>query len=168
MTPQAQPLPLRDIHLPEPVSWWPPAPGWWGLLALILLLAGLLFLGRRLYRRGRLRRAARKALARLQAQYREHKDNRRLAADLSILLRRIALSQFPREDVAGLTGADWLGFLDQGLAKTHRQGGFSNGPGRVLAQAPYRPGTAVDAGALLELCAAWIEALPPRAAGVKR
>ena len=28
-------LPLRDIHLPDPVSWWPLAPGW---LALIMLL----------------------------------------------------------------------------------------------------------------------------------
>ena len=27
---------LRDIHLPEPVSWWPPAPGWWIVLLLSL------------------------------------------------------------------------------------------------------------------------------------
>ena len=25
---------LADIHLPDPVSWWPLAPGWWMLLGL--------------------------------------------------------------------------------------------------------------------------------------
>ena len=29
---------LRDIQLPEPVTWWPVAPGWWGI-ALFLLLS---------------------------------------------------------------------------------------------------------------------------------
>ena len=29
---------LRDIHLPEAVHWWPPAPGWWIVAALLLAL----------------------------------------------------------------------------------------------------------------------------------
>lgn len=41
-------LPLRDIHLPEAVSWWPPAIGWW-LLA--LLMAGVVFYALWFYKR---------------------------------------------------------------------------------------------------------------------
>ena len=29
---------LRDIHLPQAVHWWPPAPGWWLVAALVLAL----------------------------------------------------------------------------------------------------------------------------------
>ena len=29
---------LRDIHLPEPISWWPLAPGWWLLIIIALAL----------------------------------------------------------------------------------------------------------------------------------
>ncbi|HAZ78530.1 MAG TPA: hypothetical protein DCX08_01220 [Porticoccaceae bacterium] len=37
---QSDPLAkLRDIHLPEPISWWPLAPGWW---ILVLSTMGLL------------------------------------------------------------------------------------------------------------------------------
>ena len=28
-------LPLRDLHLPEPIGWWPLAPGWWVILWII-------------------------------------------------------------------------------------------------------------------------------------
>jgi len=29
---------MRDIQLPAPVGWWPPAPGWWLLTVLVLAL----------------------------------------------------------------------------------------------------------------------------------
>ncbi|MGB5468066.1 MAG: DUF4381 family protein, partial [Sedimenticolaceae bacterium] len=32
---------LRDYHLPDAVGWWPPAPGWWLLFGLLLVLGGL-------------------------------------------------------------------------------------------------------------------------------
>ncbi len=161
MSPAAQPpLPLRDIHLPEPVSWWPPAPGWWGLALLLLLLAGLFLWGRALYRRGRLRREARRALQRIERQYRAHRDDRQLAADLSVLLRRVALSEYPRAEVAGLTRDAWLGFLDEGVAGSRFQKAFTTGAGRALAEAPYRATADLEGPALLRLCAAWIDALP--------
>ena len=33
-------IPLRDLHLPEAIGWWPLAPGWWVVIALV---AGALF-----------------------------------------------------------------------------------------------------------------------------
>jgi hypothetical protein len=31
-------LPLKDIHLPDAISWWPPAIGWWLIIILMPLL----------------------------------------------------------------------------------------------------------------------------------
>ena len=39
-------LPLRDIHLPPPVPWWPLANGWWLLLAALMLSTLVLALWR--------------------------------------------------------------------------------------------------------------------------
>jgi hypothetical protein len=153
-------LPLRDIHLPPPVGWWPPAPGWW-LLALTLSLLGIgLWLLLRWLRRGRVRRAARAALEHLFAEYRRHGDDRRLLRELSVLLRRIALSRFPRRDIARLSGAPWLAFLDRPLEGSRLAEGFSRGPGQVLAEGPYTPAAALDAAALQRLCRAWLRRLP--------
>ncbi|NBC23292.1 MAG: DUF4381 family protein [Gammaproteobacteria bacterium] len=145
-------LPLRDIHLPEPVGWWPPAPGWWVLAALMLAgAAAWAWLSWR--RRTRVRRAALAELRRIERDYAAEGDVARLAKDLSTLMRRAAITAEERHRVAGLTGEEWLAWLDRGLDGRP----FSEGPGRCLAEAPYRPDAeeqVVDAMALLGLCRA--------------
>lgn len=142
-------IPLRDLHLPEAVGWWPPAPGWWILAG--LLLAGLLYYLVRVWqawRRGAARRAALAEHARLARRYAADGDVVGLAGDLSRLLRRTMLAYAPRQAVAGLTGDEWLAWLDRGLV----QAPFTSGPGASLAWLPYRgPDAAagVDAERLL-------------------
>lgn len=144
---------LRGYHLPEPVGWWPPAPGWWllVLLGLALVAAAVHLLARR-YRRGVAARAARTELRALRASFIRDGDTVALARGVSRLLRRFALVRFPRRRVAGLTGDDWLAFLDD-------QGGngrFLKGPGRRLTDAPYLPAADLPADELTDLASDWI------------
>jgi hypothetical protein len=154
VTPAIDPLAdLRGYHLPEAVSWWPPAPGWWllALLALVLAAWGAVRLARR-YRRGAPERAARRELMELRAAFAREQDAAALARGLSRLLRRYTLARFPQCRVAGLSGEEWLAFLDA-------QGGgeqFRRGPGRLLAEAPYRPDPQLPADDLAALVEAWI------------
>jgi len=152
----ATPDPLADLrgyHLPEAVAWWPPAPGWWLLAGLLLVLTiGLaLYLARRRHRRAAAR-VALQELAELRAALAAGHDADAFLRGLSRLLRRFALVRFPRRRVAGLTGTSWLEFLDA-------QGGdgqFRDGPGRLLAEAPYRPATELPAEELAALVKGWI------------
>ncbi|SJM95679.1 DUF4381 domain-containing protein [Crenothrix polyspora] len=151
------PLPLRDIHLPEAISWWPLALGWW-LLA--LLIPVLLVFAYRAFKRVTRKNAVKKALKIA----RKHLDSIEKDADmgsmqklceLSVLIRRVAISVAPRAEVAGLTGRAWLEFLDNGL----KDAPFSIGVGRLLVDAPYRktPPTDPEITQLLDVCRNWLK-----------
>ena len=101
---------LRDIHLPEPVAFWPPAPGWWLVLGAALGAAALVWAWRG-RRRASLRAAASEELLALEFAYLEGRDPTNLAVGLSGLLRRVALMKFERGDVAALHGEEWMAFL---------------------------------------------------------
>ena len=134
MTPPTDALAnLRDIHLPDPVSAWPPAPAWWLLAALAVAACAALVWWLRARRRSA-RRAAFRELDRLALAYREAPDLPRLARELSSLLRRFALTRFPRQEVAALHGARWLEFLEQSGRK-----GFPRDVAEALESALYRP-----------------------------
>lgn len=145
---------LRDIHLPAPVPWWPPAPGWWALSVLLLAAGALAYVIYLRCRRNRWRGGALAELARLRAMPPE-----RQLCELSVLLRRVAISRFPRRDVASLTGEDWLDFLDRTLGD---DAAFRSGAGRVLLNGPYAGNAQFDAPSLLNLCERWIKRLPSR------
>ncbi len=153
-------LVLRDIHLPDAISWWPPAPGWWILLGLVLATFCTVWLVRRIQQSRSVRVAALKALQAISADFAQDRDAHKLVKALSVLLRRVCLSYFPRSDVAGLTGEKWLEFLDQCLDWGNVPDRFSRGTGRVLITAPYQTHPSLEAEPLLDLCRHWIMALP--------
>ena len=134
-------LPLRDLHLPEVVGWWPLAPGWWFLIA--LAAAGLIYLLYKQYlvwRWNASRRLAMSELRRIRTEYEAGADVQTLAKELSELVRRSMLAYAPRGEVAGLTGNAWLEWLDRGL--TERP--FTTGSGRHIESLPYLRPEKVD------------------------
>jgi len=128
-------LSLRDLHLPEAIGWWPPAPGWWLLIALTLFgLAWLLLRAWRKWRFNAPRRYAIRTLAAVEAEYMTSRNPVALGRQVSELLRRGMLAYAPRHEVAGLTGDSWLKWLDQGLPVPY----FHTDGGKSLLQLPYR------------------------------
>ncbi len=120
-------LPLRDIHLPPMPPLWPPAPGWWllGAVFLVLVVGAVALVWRRRRRRRAWARAFDDAVARAAT------TAGRIAA-MSELLRRAARRIDPAADT--LLGEDWLAFLDTGLETSP----FRSGPGVLLHDGPYR------------------------------
>ena len=97
---------LRDIHLPAAVSWWPLAPGWWVLLAVVLITAvvfGLL----EIRRRRALKYRALRELQNLMGGPVGQLGNRQLAAELCVLIRRIVLLQEGGSEYANVHGNAW-------------------------------------------------------------
>lgn len=104
---------LRDIHLPDPVGWWPLAPGWYVLMIVLLLI--LMFISYRIYQRQVNGLAKNKALGLLKIykdQYDKDRNAQIASARISELLRRVALVYYPRAQVASIHGDDWIQFLN--------------------------------------------------------
>ena len=128
-------IPLRGLHLPDAIGWWPLAPGWWLVIALLVLGLGLLLRDAlRRHSRSRARRHALRQLEQYTAAFADHGNSVTLGIEVSELLRRAMLAYAPRGDVAGLTGEAWLAWLDHDLAEPH----FLKGAGRSLLDLPYR------------------------------
>ena len=106
---------LVPDRAPPPLGWWPLAPGWWGVIALLLMSLAIGFWWRR--RPGRpsfkhWQRAALRELTQLQATPRlTASDDATIARGLQHLLRRYAVARYGRDTVAALQGEAWIAFV---------------------------------------------------------
>ena len=125
---------LHDIVAPAPVPWWLPAPAWYWILGFLLVVVLVLALeGFFRWQRNRYRREA-LALWRKESSALHDPANRGPAVvRLAELLKRTALSAFPRDQVATLTGTPWFNFLDRTAATS----AFNSGDGKLLEDAAY-------------------------------
>lgn len=129
---------LRDIHQPPAPPWWPPAPGWWWLAGAILLLLVIVAAWR--WRRARRQR---QIAATFDAALAATTSPSAEVAAMSQLLRRAARRIDPTAD--RLQGDAWLTFLDQNAGRSKRGDrtvsaahSFTDGPGRLLLDGPFR------------------------------
>ncbi len=155
------PAQLADIHLPEAISFWPIAPGWWFSLGVLLIVLVAFWLWKKQHDRDpavleqrrlkRLKTEAQKELESLEQQFTKHHNAHQSIEALSVFLRRFALSVYPREQVASLTDEQWLKLLDQ-LSETED---FSGRFKVLLLEAPYQaPDKAIDIHLLEQLFSA--------------
>jgi hypothetical protein len=149
---------FHDIIVPPPVPFWPPAPGWYGVAA--VLAAGLihaLWCWWRRWRANAYRRAALAELTLIGKASQAEPITGNPVAEMQTLLKRCALAAYPREIVAGLSGAAWSAFLDDRLASDNHV--FRDRLGAILARGSYQqsPTSVDDSAAVLSACRHWIK-----------
>jgi hypothetical protein len=151
---------LHDIVLPQAISWWPLAWGWWLLLALILgVVLSIIFFRQRTIKRNQYRREAVQELTDIFLRYQEDKKQEdrqiaRLLQQVNILLRRTAMSAQPQNYPVDIQGRDWLQWLATYCPETTHD--FTAGVGEALLTGPYQLNPNVDAVALQSLVNTWL------------
>lgn len=97
---------LKDIRTPAVIEYWPPAYGWWLLLGFVIL--GICLLALWLVKFRKIRIAKRQALRALQQIDGSHFDS---VSQLNQLLKRVAMTYFPNQNVQEMHGVKWTQFL---------------------------------------------------------
>lgn len=100
---------LRDIHLPDSVSWWPLAIGWWIVLAIIVAVIVLLIIKAVMLQRRK--RFARYALIELKDV--KQSDAKDWLMQTHQIMRRASLCYFPKSQVAVMDNRHWVILLYQ-------------------------------------------------------
>jgi hypothetical protein len=157
-------LELKDIHLPDSILWWPPAPGWWVLgVVLIIFLFLMLLLLPKLFRWLRykpVRSLSLKEFYLIKQSHQQQADQKQTLQAITTLLRRTVMSKSGRIGHAGVVGDDWINQLNQMSQKDC----FTQAQEELLKYGRYQPAiegqNKADIDSLLQNCENWIRSLP--------
>ena len=126
----------NDIAGLTEVSNWPLAPGWWLVILAVILLAATGIYAAIKYKKYKTTWSykIRKMLVDLEKDI-PNLSKKQIVAEISKLLRIIAIKQYSRATCASLSGYEWLDWLT-----SHDPKQFSwNDHGKVLITGPYIP-----------------------------
>lgn len=161
---------LRDLHLPQPISGWPPAPGWWALLVLSLaIVACVLWLTVERKRRNQPRRLAATALSAAYVQWQTESNDSGYLQQSHTILRQLAISLAGRRSVSRLNGDQWVEWMEAQLAQqpeTQLRRNKHLFPAEVrdaLAHGAYRKTTTAPIELLHTTYMNWLRQSRPRA-----
>lgn len=156
MQPGSSPLDqLADIHLPDGVSWWPLAPGWWILMGIVVLMMVALLLLRQRHSKRRYRQQAILLLQQAYTQYQSNQQSALYLQQLSELLRRVARTSYGTLFNPSIKGDTWLHWLDKSCPGLKHA--FSAGPGQLLLTGPYQKNPPLELESLHQLSLEWIQ-----------
>lgn len=128
---------LKEIELPEPVSWWPQTTGW--VVLGVILLGIVAWVGWRYWQRYQHDFYRRDGLQKLE----QFAHDPTKITELPQLLRISALKAAPRADVASLRGSHWTNWLNSSAQDQL----FEDGDAKLLddlAFAPFVPSSIDD------------------------
>lgn len=136
---------LRDIHEPDPVSFWPLAPGWWIVLLIIIFSVFLLRWWLKRDKSPRYKKLANEELKNITTNYEVQRNGHKTAGEVSELIRKIMILTDNRAEVAGMIDEEWLAYLDEKSGTEL----FTKGAGRILTTAVYQKESDIDVDGLL-------------------
>ena len=144
---------LKDIHLPEIPSVWPLPAMFWIVLFFAFFAVFTACWFWRYFHRITAFRYAKHQVESLTKQFRG--NSYKIAYEICLLLRRIALMKFKRENVSALSGKDWRKFLE----KTTKKPVFSGQAGDIVEDVMFIPSDRFnyrDVTPLVEAAKEWI------------
>lgn len=142
---------LRDVHLPQDISWWPLALGWWLLIAVFAaaVITGLMYLLRKA-KRQRYRAAALKELRECYAIWQNNQNASAYLQTANSILKRCVL-RFD-QTAAALSGEQWATALNQLTTRP-----LAENLHRAISTQCYHPDPRVDIDQLQTQISDWIK-----------
>ncbi len=141
---------LHDIVEPTSVSWWPPAPGWYIVFAVFLIM--FVWFSIRWWKWWKANAYRREALRKL--------DSLQDSAAIAELLRRTALATYSRSEIATRSGVEWVQWLSE-----KSQNAMPSHVSEILQSEIYRPENCSHLSELKDYVADWITHHEPHVKG---